>query len=184
MCLWKAGLPLQSKTGNHSQPQMIWGSWNFFQAALMKLMILNIWDGFLRESLEFLKGSQATCSVWCISRDGYGANAREIGLNSIWFGAHQSILLSWGDISVLLVLSLCFWGLSRVQSSNRGSLFVWLGKRYCSACNAGESGLISWRGGNLMGFLELRQEPGLYSRVSTGMPILNSSLFSEVRTPV
>ena len=48
----------------------------------------------------------------------------------------------------------------------------------------GESGLISWRGGSLMGFLDLRQAPGLYSRVTTGMSILNGSLFSEVRTPV
>ena len=38
--------------------------------------------------------------------------------------------------------------------------------------------------GSLMGFLELRQAPGVYSRVTTGMPILNGSLFSEVRTPV
>ena len=30
-----------------------------------------------------------------------------------------------------------------------------IGKSNCSACNAGESGLISWRGGSLMGFLEL-----------------------------
>ena len=66
----------------------------------------------------------------------------------------------------------------------RGSLYVWLGKRNCSACNAGDSGLISWRGGYLMGFLELRQEPGVYSRVTTGMPILNGSLFSELRTLV
>ena len=36
----------------------------------------------------------------------------------------------------------------------------------------------------LMGFLELRQARGLYSRVTTGMPILNGSLFSEVRTLV
>ena len=49
---------------------------------------------------------------------------------------------------------------------------------------AGDSGLISWRGGSLMGFLELRQAPGVYSRVTTGMPILNGSLFSEVRTLV
>ena len=48
----------------------------------------------------------------------------------------------------------------------------------------GESGLISWRGGSLMCFLELRQEPGVYSRVETGMSIRNWSLFSEVRTPV
>ena len=38
-CLWKAGLPLQSKTGNHSHPQTIWGARKFPQAALMKLMI-------------------------------------------------------------------------------------------------------------------------------------------------
>ena len=38
-CLWKAGLPLQSKTGNHSHPQTIWVARNFPQAALMKLMI-------------------------------------------------------------------------------------------------------------------------------------------------
>ena len=35
-----------------------------------------------------------------------------------------------------------------------------------------------------MGFLELRQARGVYSRVTTGMPILNGSLFSEVRTLV
>ena len=32
-----------------------------------------------------------------------------------------------------------------------------------------------------MGFLELRQALGVYSRITTGMPILNGSLFSEVR---
>ena len=38
--------------------------------------------------------------------------------------------------------------------------------------------------GSLMDFLELRQALGVYSRVATGMPILNGSLFSEVRTLV
>ena len=33
----------------------------------------------------------------------------------------------------------------------------------------------------LMGFHELRQEPGLYSRVTVGMSIRNSSLFIDVR---
>ena len=70
------------------------------------------------------------------------------------------------------------------NQGNRGSLCVWLGNRNCSACNAGESGLNSWRGGSLMGFLELRQARGVYSRVTTGMPILNGSLFSEIRTLV
>ena len=41
------------------------------------------WDGFLRESLKFSKGSQASCSVLCGSRDSYGANAREIGIISV-----------------------------------------------------------------------------------------------------
>ena len=35
-----------------------------------------------------------------------------------------------------------------------------------------------------MGFLELRQARGVYSRVKTGMPILNGSFFIEVRTLV
>ena len=70
------------------------------------------------------------------------------------------------------------------NQANRGSLCVLLGKRNCSACNAGELGLISWRGGSLMGVLELRQASGVYSRVTTGMPILKGSLFSEVRTLV
>ena len=101
-----------------------------------------------------------------------------------WFGVHQSILHSWSDISVLLVLWQSCWGSLEFSQANRGSLCVWLGKRNCSACNAGESVLISWRGGSLMGFVELRQAPGVYSRVTTGIPILNRSLFSEVRTLV
>ena len=70
------------------------------------------------------------------------------------------------------------------SQDSRGSLCFSLGKRNCSACNAVESGLISWRGGRLIGFLKLRQAPGVYSRVTTWMPILNGSLFNEVRTPV
>ena len=98
MCLWKVGLPLQSKTGNHSHPEMTWGARNIAQPALLKLMILYTWDVCLSESLEVPKGSQATCSVWCGSRGGYGANAREIDLISIWFWVHQAILHSWGEV--------------------------------------------------------------------------------------
>ena len=49
---------------------------------------------------------------------------------------------------------------------------------------AGESGLISQVGESRKSFLELRQARGVYSRVTTGMSILNGSLFSEVRTLV
>ena len=36
----------------------------------------------------------------------------------------------------------------------------------------------------LMGFLALRQKPGVYSRVTAGMYIRNWSLFSEASTPI
>ena len=39
-------------------------------------------------------------------------------------------------------------------------------------------------GGSLMDFLELRQEPGVYSRVTAWMSIRIWTLFSEVRKPV
>ena len=35
-----------------------------------------------------------------------------------------------------------------------------------------------------MGFLELRQEPGVYSQVRVGKDIRNSSLFNDVTTPI
>ena len=46
---------------------------------------------------------------------------------------------------------------------------------------AGVSGLISQGAESLMCFLEVRQEPGVYSRITAGMSIRNSSLFIEVR---
>ena len=67
------------------------------------------------------------------------------------------------------------------NQANRGSLRVWLGKRNCSGHNVWESVLISQGGESLMGFLELRKEPGVYSRVTVGMSIRNSSLFIQVR---
>ena len=58
---------------------------------------------------------------------------------------------------------------------------VGLGKRNFSGQNAAESGFISQGGESLIGFLELEQEPGIYSRDTAGMSIRNSSLFIEVR---
>ena len=57
------------------------------------------------------------------------------------------------------------------SQANRGSLRVFLGKHNCSGHIAGESGLISQGGESLMGFLEVRQEPGVYSRGTAGMSI-------------
>ena len=70
------------------------------------------------------------------------------------------------------------------HQGNRGSLRLWMGTRNSSGWNGGESGLILRRGGSLMSFPELRQAPGVYSRVTAGMALWNSGLFSEVRTPV
>ena len=67
---------------------------------------------------------------------------------------------------------------------NRGSLCIWVGTRNSTACNTGESGFLLQRGGSLISFLELRQAPGVYSRVTAGMAIRNSGFFSEVSTPV
>ena len=106
--------------------------------------------------------------------------------------ASSQIDLWYTDIfCVPEVTSVFFWSCDGVlgdsvefSQANRGSLHVWLGNQNCAACNAGEACLISQRGGSLTGFLELRQEPVLYSLVTVGMSIRNSSLFSEVRTPV
>ena len=87
------------------------------------------------------------------------------GVKSVFFSSCDSVV---GD-------SLEF------NQANLGSLPVSLGKRNCSGHNAGESGVISQGVESLMGFLELWQEPGVYSRVTAGMSIRNSSLFIEVR---
>ena len=67
------------------------------------------------------------------------------------------------------------------HQAKQGSLRVCLGQWNWPSCKAGKSVLISRRGGLLMGFLALGQEPGLYSRVMAWIAIRNSSLFIEVR---
>ena len=89
-------------------------------------------------------------------------------VTSVFFSSYDSVL---GD-------SLQF------HQAKGGSLCVCLGTWNCSALKSGESGLMSRRGGCLMGFLELGQEPGIYSRVMAWIAIQNSSSFSEVRSPV
>ena len=133
---------------------------------------------------DFPKGSQATCSVWCGSRGGYGANAREIGLILIWFWVHWAIFHSWGEISVLLVLWQCCWGLPGVQSS-KSKLLTWL---------IGKTQLLWTQCRGIGPHLTGRGKSHGFSRVATGtwgifssyggMSIRNWSLFSEVRTSV
>ena len=163
---------------------MIWVARNIPQAALLKLMILYTWEACLRESLEVPRGSQATCSVWYGSRGGYGPMQGKLASSQFDFGYTEQFCIH-GVTSVFFKPCDSVVGDSLVFNlANRESFRVWLGKRNHSGHNAVESGLISRREESLMGFLELRQEPGVYSGVTAGMSIRNWSLFSEVRTPV
>ena len=80
-----------------------------------------------------------------------------------------------------LYVGLFSQGISGVSERKSSHFHIWCGKRDNTGSIAGESGLISQRGGSLMVFLEFRREPGVYSRVTAGMSIRNSSLFIEVR---
>ena len=157
-CLCKVGLPLKSNTGNHSHAEMIWIARKYPQAALLKLMFLYTWNSCLRETLEFPKGSQATCSVWCAWRDVYVTNAKEIGVISIWFGAHRAILCSWGEISVLHVLRQCCWGLSGVQT-RKFRLFPYL---------IGKTQLLFMQSRGIGPHVSLRGKSHGFSRVTAG----------------
>ena len=110
------------RQGISSHLQMIWGGQIFNPVALLKLIFLYTWDGCLRDSLDCCKGCQATCCIWCGIRDGYGFNEGEMCFILSWFGVNQSILHSWGDISVLLLLWQSSWRFSLVPS--RKSRFV------------------------------------------------------------
>ena len=136
------------------------------------------------ESLLIPQGSQATCTVCCGTRDSYGTMSGKWASSCFDFGYTDLFCIPEltsdfiSSCDSVLGDSLVFY------QENRGYLRVYLGIRYCSAWNAGKSSLISRRGVCVMGFLKLRREPGVYSLVRAGTAIRNSTLFSEVRTPV
>ena len=103
--------------------------------------------------MEPMQGKLASCQI----DFGYTKQFCIPGVTSVFFSSCDSVV----------------GGSLEFNQANRGSLRVRLRKRNCSGHNAGESGLFSWRGGSLMGFLQLRQEPGVYSRVTAGMYIRN-----------
>ena len=93
-----------------------------------------------------------------------------MGFISSWFGVHRAILHSWGA-SVFISFCDSVPGDSLVfHQENQGSLRVWLGIPDCSAWNAGESSLISQRGGCLIRFLELQQNLGYICELQRGWP--------------
>ena len=67
---------------------------------------------------------------------------------------------------------------------SQASCHVCWGMRDISGTNAGDSDLPHSEGGHLMVYLELRWEPGVSSRVTTGMFFKHSCFLSDIRTPV
>ena len=128
------------------------------------------------------KSSHLYCILWIT---GYlWSQWKGMGFISSWFWVHWAFFHSWGASGFISFCDSVPGDSLAFHQENRGSFHVWLGIRDCSACNAGELSLISHWAGWLIRFLELRQEPGVYPRVSAGMAIRNSTWFSEVRTPV
>ena len=117
-------------------------------------------------------------------RDGYGFNEGEICFILSWFGVHQSILHSWGDISILLLLGQCSCGFASVPSGKSRFRTSLIGNTELLSMKCRGIGPHLAARGSFMSFLELRQANGVYSRVTAGMAIWNAGLFSEVRTPV
>ena len=170
--------------GISSQLEMIWGSQNFPRVVVQKLVFLYTWEGCLRVSLKLPKGSQASCLIWCATQDGSGANALQMGFILILFEWHRTISHSCSDISVLLDLWQCSWGLSGVPTS-KSRLLICLTENVellCMQCR--EMGLISQPGGILIVFLELWWELGVHSRITAGLILQSLCLFSDVRTSV
>ena len=152
-------------------PYWSWGSYRFEMGTSGNLWIfikdvkpLVVYDVECEMAMDSRKGKCASSwvdlgytNLFCIPE-----------VTSVFFSCHDRVLAD----------SLLF------HQGNRGSIRLLLGTRNSSARNAGESSLILRRGWSLMSFLELRQAPGIYSRVTAGMAIWISGLFSEVRTPV
>ena len=91
-------------------------------------------------------------------RDGYRANAGEMCFILSWFRVHQAILHSWGDISVLLFLRQCCWGLALVP----------LGKSRFLTCLIGNMEILSTQCRGIGPPLAGRWKAHEFSRVAAG----------------
>ena len=132
-------------------------------------MFLQTWDGCLRESLDCCKGCQSTFCIWCGMRDGYGFNEGEMFFILNWFGVHQSILHSWGDISVLLLFWQFSWRFSSVPSGKSSFL---------TSLN-GNKELLSMKCRGIVPHLAARGKSHEFSRVAAGTWCIFSSYGEE-----
>ena len=129
--------------GIRSLLKMIWRPWSFPRVPMLKLVFLSIWDGCLRESLELPNVRQATCPVLWGMGDCSRSNRGQSGVISSWFGIQRTISHSFGDISVILDLGGCSWGLSGVPSSKSRLLTCLIGNTelLCMQCKGIGPGL-------------------------------------------
>ena len=147
---WGAGGKLAQifnrRQGISSHFGTIWGAWSFPWVAVLILIFISSWDGCLRESLSIPQGSQATCTVCCGTRDSYGANENEMHHILCWFRLHRSILHSWVDIRVHLVLWQCSCGLSGVPSRKSRLLMCLIRNTIllCTKCMEIKPHLLAW----------------------------------------
>ena len=172
------------RQGISSHLQTIWGARVFHPVALLKLMFLYT-EMCVSGNLWIVVKDVKTLVVYDVEYE-MSMDSMNGKCASSWVDLGYTNLFCIPELTSVF-FSCCDSGLGdslQFNQWNRGSLRLWLGTRNSSARNAGESGLIFWRGGSLMSFLELRQAPGIYSRVKAGMAIWNPGLFSEVRTPV
>ena len=108
--------------------------------------LLVVYDVECEMAMDSMKGKCASSSVDL----GYTNLLCIPEVTSVFFSCCDSVL----------------WDALHFHRGNRCSLRLCLETRNSSARKAGESGLILRRGGSLMSFLELRQAPGVYSRVT------------------
>ena len=159
-------------------------SMELFRVPLLKLVFLLFWDGYIRESLYFPKVRQATCLVGWGMGDCTRSNTAESGVISNWFGLHRTISHSFGEISVILELWSCSWGISGVPSSK---------SRLHSCCFVNME-FLSMQCRGIVPHLSLKVKSHEFSRVAAGtwgifssyvwLAFQYSCFFSNVSTPV
>ena len=133
---WKVGSNLQSNTGNQLSS---WDNMGCMGLSSSCCSDINIHIDLRRVSPgvsvdSSWKSIHLYCMLW--KRDSYWANEGEMGFILCWFQLHGSILHSWVDIRVLLILWQCSWGLSAVLSRNSRLLMCLIGKTklLCMKC--------------------------------------------------